>query len=45
MHKRYPKLDLSVDISFNQFQSWAISPRDSLLRDTLNLWLSNSPAN
>lgn len=36
---RYPRLDLSVDISFNQFQSWALAPRDSLLRDSLNLWL------
>lgn len=40
LHGRYPDLDLSVDISFNQFQSWALHPRDSLLRDTLNLWLS-----
>ena len=36
---RYPSLDLSVNISFNQFQSWALAPRDSLLRDSLNLWL------
>lgn len=39
LRSRYPRLDLSVDISFNQFQSWALAPRDSLLRDTLNLWL------
>lgn len=36
---RYPSLDLSVNISFNQFQSWALAPRDSLLRDSFNLWL------
>lgn len=38
---RYPQLDTSVEISLNQFQSWALSPADSLLRDTLNLWLSH----
>lgn len=35
----YPEIDASVGISFNQFQSWALSPRDSLLRDSLNVWL------
>lgn len=40
LRSRYPALDLSVDISFNQFQSWAMAPRDTLLRDTLNHWLS-----
>ncbi len=39
LRPRYQTLDLSVDISFNQFQSWALAPRDSLLRDSLNLWL------
>lgn len=42
LHSRYPNLDLSVDISFNQFQSWALAPRDTLLRDTLNQWLSTN---
>lgn len=37
---RYPRLDLTVAISFNQFQSWALAPGDTLLRDTLNLWLN-----
>ncbi len=40
---RYPDLDLSVDISFNQFQSWALAPADSLLRDSLDLWISTYP--
>lgn len=40
LKSRYPRLDTSVEISLNQFQSWALSPRDSLLRDSLNLWLS-----
>jgi ABC-type amino acid transport substrate-binding protein len=40
LKSHYPMLNLSVDISFNQFQSWALAPRDSLLRDTLNVWLS-----
>lgn len=36
---RYPLLDTSVDISLNQFQSWALAPRDSLLCDSLTRWL------
>lgn len=39
--KQYPRLDHSVAISLNQFQSWALAPRDSMLRDTLNLWLES----
>lgn len=38
--KQYPNLDASLEISFNQFQGWALAPRDSMLRDTLNAWLS-----
>lgn len=38
--KRYPRLDASLAISFNQFQGWVLAPRDSLLRDTLNTWLT-----
>lgn len=41
---KYPDLDASVGISFNQFQGWAISPRDTLLRDTLNAWLHALPS-
>lgn len=41
--EKYPNLDASVGISFNQFQGWALSPRDSLLRDTLNAWLHALP--
>lgn len=36
---RYPNLDGSLEISFNQFQGWALSPSDSILRDTINSWL------
>lgn len=43
LRDRYPGLDLSVEISFNQFQSWALAPSDTLLRDTFNLWLSTMP--
>lgn len=39
MTKQYPHLDLSVDISFTQFQSWAINKNRSDLRDSLNVWL------
>lgn len=43
----YPMLDASVEVSFNQFQSWIVSPRDSILLDSLNRWINvykNSPA-
>lgn len=36
----YPLLDTSVEISFNQFQSWLVNPRDSILCDSLNTWLN-----
>lgn len=39
---RYPLLDTSVEISLNQFQSWALLPADSLLRDSLSTWLSGN---
>lgn len=39
MAARYPRLDLSVDISFTQFQSWVVAKRHEALRDSLNVWL------
>lgn len=33
----YPMLDVSVPVSFNQFQSWAVGC--PALRDSLNVWL------
>lgn len=41
--KEYPQLDASIEISFNQFQGWALAKRDSTLRDTINTWLSKLP--
>ena len=41
--KEYPQLDASIEISLNQFQGWALSRRDSTLRDTLDTWLSTLP--
>ncbi len=35
----YPNLDLSLSLSFNQFQSWAVAKRDSVLLDSLNLYI------
>lgn len=35
----YPMLDTSIDISFNQFQSWLVNKNDSILCDTLNSWI------
>lgn len=37
----YPQLDISVPISFNQFHSWIFNPADSLLRDSINLWIDS----
>lgn len=39
--KRYPNLDGSLFISFNQFHGWAMLPADSLLRNTLALWIEH----
>jgi len=38
--RRYPRLDKSVAVSFTQFQSWALHPSATALRDSLNRWLS-----
>ncbi len=35
----YPQLDSSVEISFNQFQSWLLNRSDSVLCDTINSWI------
>ncbi len=37
--KDYPILDVSMPISFNQFQCWAVAPGDSAMLDSLNVWL------
>lgn len=37
--RQYPRLNADIAISFNQFQAWAINPRRTALRDSLNLWL------
>lgn len=37
----YPQLDMSVELSLNQFQSWLINRNDSTLRDSLDLWLDD----
>ena len=37
---RYPQLDASLAISFNQFHGWALAPADSALRDTISTWLN-----
>ena len=39
--KDYPRLDCSVEISFNQFQSWLVNRKDSFLCDTLNSWITS----
>jgi ABC-type amino acid transport substrate-binding protein len=37
----YHQLDASLEISFNQFQGWALAKSDSTLCDTINRWLQN----
>lgn len=39
--KDLPQIDIKTDISFNQFQSWALSKHSPILLDSLNLWLIN----
>lgn len=34
-----PQIDISTDISFTQFYSWAVSKQSPALLDSLNLWL------
>lgn len=41
MASDYPQLDISVPISFNQFHSWIFNPADSLLRDSINIWIDS----
>lgn len=40
MKADYPRLDSSVEISLNQFQSWLTNRADSALCDTLNAWIA-----
>lgn len=34
-----PQIDISTDISFTQFYSWAVGKHSPVLRDSLNAWL------
>lgn len=40
MSDKVPGLDLSVDISLSQFQSWVLRKNNQALCDSLNLWLN-----
>lgn len=35
----YPQLDIGTPISFNHFQCWVVTPGDSVLLDSLNVWI------
>jgi len=35
----FPQLDISTEISFNQFYAWGVSKQSPVLLDTLNHWL------
>ena len=41
MAKRYPAIDVSTAVSFNQFQSWVLKKDNRQLADSLNRWLSD----
>lgn len=40
----YPDIDMSTDISFNQFQSWVMRKDDVQTADSLNRWLHDIKA-
>lgn len=41
MHRLYyPELDLSIPVSFNQFQCWILSSRVPSFPDSMNIWIS-----
>ncbi len=40
MKEKYPELDISVAVSFTQFQSWLLRSDHEALRDSLNRWIS-----
>ncbi|MBR3758171.1 MAG: transporter substrate-binding domain-containing protein [Bacteroidaceae bacterium] len=37
---RFPQLDVSLPVGFNQFYSWAVGRHAPALLDSINLWLS-----
>ncbi|MCP9611402.1 transporter substrate-binding domain-containing protein [Coprobacter tertius] len=39
MAKEYSEIDYGTDISFTQFQSWALRKNSPVLLDSLNVWL------
>lgn len=41
MSKHYPEIDYSTDISFTQFQSWALRQSSPGLLDSVNIWLKD----
>lgn len=36
------ELDISTDLSLNQIRSWLLNPHDSLIRDSIDVWLKNA---
>lgn len=40
----YPNMDISTDISFNQFQSWIISKDKPALADSMDVWIKRAKA-
>lgn len=44
LSKDYPHLDLSTPVSFSLFQTWALAPQDSILADSLDVWIDSYKA-
>ena len=41
MASEFPEIDYQTDISFTQFQSWALRKTSPVLLDSLNVWLKD----
>lgn len=41
MASEFPEIDYQTDISFTQFQSWALRKTSPILLDSLNVWLKD----
>lgn len=38
---QYPQLNIDTKLSFNQFRSWILNPADTVLRDSLDSWITD----
>jgi Predicted soluble lytic transglycosylase fused to an ABC-type amino acid-binding protein len=38
--KKFPEIDMNIDISFTQLQAWAVRKDSPVLLDSLNIWIA-----